>query len=141
MKTITIKQSDKAVFEVLKAIKDNGWGLGGNLRMMLRVGTVGNLTREQTVTLANFMARGQEECRLVTEAMERENVVKLEVVEKEISFADAMHRMNEKLEYVKIVGSRGEKTIRRYFDLIHLRDIGVNDFDDLQQAKYFTVTK
>ncbi|MDF9638842.1 hypothetical protein [Bacillus cereus] len=141
MKTITIKQADKAVFEVLQEIKRNGWGRGGNLRMMLQVGAQKNITREQAILLTKYMDRGLTEYRNVTEAMERENVVKLEVIENEISFADAMHRMNEKLEYVKIVGSRGEKTIRRYFDLIHLRDIGVNDFDDLQQAKYFTVTK
>ncbi|MEC3420532.1 hypothetical protein P4159_05985 [Bacillus thuringiensis] len=140
-KTITFKQSDKAVFEVLKEIKASGWNRGGNLRTMLRIGAIDNITREQAVLLAKYADKGQEQYQQIFEALEKEVTIKLEEVAKELTLVEAMKAMNVDRKRVKIVGRMGEQEVHRFTDFEDLEEIGIRDIDDLDKAKFFTVVR
>ncbi|PGM50856.1 hypothetical protein [Bacillus thuringiensis] len=140
-KTITFKQSEKAVFDVLKEIKASGWNRSGNLRTLLRIGAIDNITREQAVLLAKHADKGEEQYRQIFEALEKEVTIKLEEVVKELTLVEAMKVMNVDRKTVKIVGRAGEKEVRRYTDFEELEEIGIRDIDDLDKAKFFTVVR
>ncbi|PGZ29530.1 hypothetical protein COE50_22205 [Bacillus anthracis] len=140
-KTITFKQEDKKVYEVLKEIKASGWNRSGNLRTMLRVGAIDNITREQAVLLAKHADKGEEAFRQIFESLEKDVTIKLEEEVKELTLAEAMKAMNVDRKTVKVVGRHGEKEVQRFTDFEDLGDIGIIDIDDLHNAKFFVVVQ
>lgn len=138
-KTITFKQADKEVFEVLKEIKNRGWGIGGTLRMVLRVGTVARISEPQARLLCAYMAKGSEQYTQIFEALKEEVTIKLEEEVKEITLGEAMHSMNAGLATVRVEFSGESMNVRWLTDLKELEKIGIFDIDDLHKAKFFTV--
>ncbi len=139
--TITFKQADKAVFEIIKEIKRGGWNEGGTLRTLLRVGISTNITETQARTLCKYADKGEAQFTQIFEALKKGVTVKLEEEVKELTLAEAMKAMNVDRKTVKVVGRHGEKEVRRFTDLEDLEDIGIIDIDDLHNAKFFTVVK
>lgn len=137
-KTITFKQEEKKVYEVVKEVREMGFNVRGSLRAVLRTGGNKNITEVQAKVLGDF-ADTTEKLDKITHSLDRRNSIELEVKEVELTLAEAMVKMNDEGEEV-IVSHFGDKmTVSRWTDLEDLMSIGINDFDDLNDAKFFVI--
>lgn len=141
-KVIEFNQSEKKVYDILKEIKNSPWNRSGNLCTLLRVGATDNITDEQARELCKYADKGQEQYRNLFEALETNVDLKLKEESKEITFAEAMERMNDKLETVRAEHMGDTTTISKYESVSDMMDeLGIRDFDDLSEVKFFTVVK
>ncbi|NRQ71972.1 hypothetical protein HQK17_28035 [Bacillus cereus] len=142
-KTITFKQSEKKVYEIMKEIKNSPWSRSGNLRTLLRVGTVNNITEAQAKELCKYADKGQEQYNNLFESLDQNVKIELEKEQsKEITLSEAMERVNDKGETVRAVHCGDETTISKYESVSDMMDeLGIRDFDDLSEVKFFTVVR
>ncbi|MGD2278172.1 hypothetical protein [Bacillus wiedmannii] len=142
-KTITFKQSEKKVYEIMKEIKNSPWSRSGNLRTLLRVGTMNNITEAQAKELCKYADKGQEQYNNLFEALNQNVVIELEKEQpKELTLSEAMKRVNDDRETVRAVHCGDEKTISKYESVSDMMDeLGIRDFDDLSEVKFFTVVR
>lgn len=139
MKTIEFAQKDKKVYEILAEIKRQDFSLSGSMCMLMRTG-VRNITTSQADEICSYSGRGHVEQSNVFEALRKDVEIKLIAEVKEISFTEAMRRMNENREQFKMITRVGrERIIRRYTDLEDLKEYGIRDFDDLNDAKFYEI--
>lgn len=134
-KTIVFKQEEKAVHEVVTKLRNSGYSLRGTLRMALRTG-IDKLSEREAKVLTDFIET-PEDMDKVFHALVRTNEVTIEKAEVELSLAEAMVALNERNETVTIEYFGDRKDIRWSTDLEDLQEIGIHDFDDLNDAKFF----
>lgn len=141
-KTITFKQSEKKVFDIMEEIKSSPWSRSGNLRTLLRVGTMDNITEAQAKELCKYADKGREQYNNLFEALNQDVEIALEKEQpKEITLAEALERMNNG-ETIRAEHCSDETTISKYESVSEMMDdLGIRDFDDLSEVKFFTVVK